>query len=49
MSKIRICTCEHAYQDQVYGKGKRVWTESKGDKITCTVCGTVAIERKENI
>ena len=39
MSKTLIseCTCEHAYQDQTYGKYKRVFNSGmKGS--ACTVC-----------
>ncbi len=33
------CTCRHAYQDQKYGKGRRVHTVGKDDKkARCTVC-----------
>jgi len=39
MSKILPCDCEHSYQDQIYGKGKRVHNEGKEKKVTCTVCG----------
>jgi hypothetical protein len=35
---IAACTCEHAYQDRVYGKGRRVKKLSKDGKPVCTVC-----------
>ena len=40
---ILRCSCEHEYQDRVYGKGARVHNamKKKSGKITyrCTVCG----------
>lgn len=42
MTKIVQCTCQHAYQDATYGKGKRVANEMKTPgKSRCTVCGMV--------
>lgn len=41
-SKIKTCHCPHKYQDEKYGKMKRVHNESKeGSSVawTCTVCG----------
>lgn len=48
-SKVMACTCEHAFQDERYGKGMRVHTltarianekANQGDKVAkCTVCG----------
>jgi hypothetical protein len=39
---VRPCTCEHGYQDTLYGRGRRVHTIS-GTKdrpeYTCSVCG----------
>lgn len=38
MTKIMRCTCKHEFQDEVYGKGMRLFNE--GIKhYTCTVCG----------
>lgn len=40
--EIRSCSCESAYQDRVYGKGRRVHNLSQGgknNKSTCTACG----------
>jgi len=38
--RILPCTCEHEYQDTVYGKGMRVHNFGVTDKIwRCTVCG----------
>lgn len=35
---ILTCTCEHKYQDEKYGKNKRLHNETdKGYR--CTVCG----------
>lgn len=43
MVKISTCSCESAYQDQEYGKGRRVKNErvkdGKHKGWTCTVCG----------
>jgi predicted adenine nucleotide alpha hydrolase (AANH) superfamily ATPase len=37
---ILTCTCEHKYQDERYGKNKRLHNETeKGYR--CTVCGNV--------
>ncbi len=44
MSKVAIkkCSCTHEYQDERYGKGKRVCNYSdKNDNWRCTVCGQV--------
>ena len=40
---IKPCTCEHKYQDKVYGKHQRVWNVGV-TKLTCTVCGTQALK-----
>lgn len=40
-SSIKKCTCQHDFQDRVYGKGKRVHTVG-GKGTTCTVCGKKA-------
>lgn len=41
--KVLLCTCEHAYQDEKYGNGKRIHNKApKVDLQTgyrCTVCG----------
>lgn len=44
------CSCKHAQQDAMYGKGQRVHNVSKGsinargqvrgNGVRCTVCGT---------
>lgn len=42
MAETIKCTCVHPYQDQLYGKGNRIFTTStKGIPIVdrCTVCG----------
>lgn len=42
MVKILQCSCEHAYQDEKYGKKMRVHNSRvKQDEYRCTVCGTV--------
>jgi len=41
MSKATIlpCTCQHAYQDRVHGRGKRVHNyRDKYETWVCTVC-----------
>lgn len=38
---ISTCTCQSAFQDATYGKGKRVHNDIVGSKMRCTVCGTV--------
>ena len=42
---IRKCTCEHKYQDEVYGKKNRIHNEMNPkevpQKYRCTVCGNV--------
>lgn len=37
-TSVKKCTCKHAFQDRVYGKGKRVHTVGEKN-TTCTVCG----------
>jgi hypothetical protein len=37
-SQIMPCTCSHAYQDSLRGKGKRVHNPNKNG-FRCTVCG----------
>jgi hypothetical protein len=36
---IRTCSCLSAFQDARYGRGRRVFTASKKNGMTCTVCG----------
>ena len=39
-SKILKCNCEHKSQDELYGKGMRVFNKStKG--LRCTICGNL--------
>lgn len=43
---IKSCTCRHDYQDEVYGKGKRVMNRTSLKKVStprarCTVCQAV--------
>lgn len=40
---IKLCTCEHEYQDQKYGKGRRVWNPTSKGRC-CTVCGKSVVE-----
>ena len=42
MTKIMKCYCEHEFQDNKYGKGKRVFNQTAkcdGKTYRCTVCG----------
>lgn len=42
MVVIKECFCEHAFQDKVYGKNKRVHNQTQkedGKLYRCTVCG----------
>jgi hypothetical protein len=41
-SKVKPCTCSHAFQDKNYGVGLRLMTTGgtrDSPKYTCTVCG----------
>lgn len=42
-SVIIICDCSSNFQDETYGKNKRVANirDSKPQECTCTVCGKV--------
>ena len=45
--KILTCSCEHEYQDKLYGKHKRVHNQTKkqnGEVYRCTVCSKERIE-----
>ena len=37
---IRNCSCSHAFQDEMYGKGKRVFNigGKSNESAVCTVC-----------
>jgi len=37
MTTLRQCSCKSEYQDEVYGKGIRLYTIGV-NKSTCTVC-----------
>lgn len=40
MTKINYCGCVNKYQDEQYGKGKRVFNSMmKENYYRCTVCG----------
>lgn len=42
MIKIVTCSCTNKYQDNKYGKNRRVCnTVSKENNARCTVCGNV--------
>jgi hypothetical protein len=36
---IAKCTCEHPFQDKMYGRNMRVFNENTSGKCRCTVCG----------
>lgn len=39
---IKVCNCVHPYQDELYGKSKRVFNAMGSPRIIgyrCTVCG----------
>ena len=39
-SKIMTCSCQHVGQDELYGKGLRLWNRlGESDSYRCTVCG----------
>lgn len=38
-TQIKECKCESTFQDETYGKNKRLYTEGEKD-LKCTVCGT---------
>lgn len=38
-SKIMACSCQHSGQDELYGKGMRLWNRlGDSDSYRCTVC-----------
>jgi hypothetical protein len=40
-TKIASCNCEHKAQDEIYGKGNRVFNKTYKDNAgRCTVCGS---------
>lgn len=50
MTKELNCTCKHEFQDEMYGKGKRLFNQmgDSGKKWRCTVCGKeVSFEEKK--
>ncbi len=47
-SIIKKCTCDHVSQDELHGKGNRVFNLSQDkQKATCTVCGKVITVKGE--
>jgi hypothetical protein len=42
-ARILKCTCEHSYQDEKFGKGKRLHNKAGKDSTSwrCTICGNV--------
>ena len=49
--KIVSCTCEHKYQDDEYGKGRRQANPTSKEPATfrCTVCGSEHALRSNKI
>lgn len=43
--EIKECKCESSFQDERYGKRKRVYNSGEKD-ATCTVCGTKKSKEK---
>ena len=41
VTKIVKCTCNHPYQDEIYGYKNRVGNELRSGQVRCTVCSTV--------
>lgn len=41
------CTCIHNTQDEIHGKGKRVFNERKSGSFRCTVCKKEVSATKE--
>ena len=43
-TKVFPCTCESKFQDEAYGKGKRLFNlrddKKHAGEATCTVCGS---------
>ena len=37
-SVVKKCTCKHTFQDNQYGQGMRLFNETGGGKVRCTVC-----------
>ena len=40
MTQIRPCNCKNEYQDNRYGKGRRVKNKTVSESWRCTVCAT---------
>jgi len=47
MTVIINCNCKHEYQDEKYGKGRRVANVTLKDNARCTVCGELRSFSKE--
>lgn len=44
--RILKCTCEHEFQDSLYGKGMRVHNVTKDGSAACTVCAPATRHNK---
>ncbi len=42
MTIMIVCNCEHDFQDEMYGKQRRV-ANTNGKGCTCTVCGKTTV------
>jgi rubrerythrin len=40
-AKVVACNCKHEFQDEHYGKGKRLANLTGKGEYRCTVCGTL--------
>jgi hypothetical protein len=38
---ILPCNCSHDYQDEKYGRGKRVHNPTMNGQFRCTICSSV--------
>lgn len=41
-AEIKKCTCKHEGQDELHGKGNRVFNQDAKKNYTCTVCGSTS-------
>lgn len=49
---IRFCSCNHKGQDDLHGKGRRVFNKLKGktstdERYRCTVCGKEVVGKEK--
>lgn len=41
MTEIIKCTCNHPFQDEIYGFHNRAANSMRSGQLKCTVCGTI--------